>query len=190
MVCHLLNDENVKLHRNRREKAQFLEEALPHMGSLYRVSLNMTKQVDQAEDLVQETFQEAWKSFHRYSPGTDCKAWLFRIMFRLRNKQARLARWWKPVDIDSIPEGRLAVEPDFEQNIERQEVLRILRSLPEHYQVVLILADMEEFRYSEIAQMLKLPIGTVMSRLNRARSLFRQKFLQEPRDSQSANESA
>ncbi len=143
----------------------------------------MTKQGDLAEDLVQETYQQAWKSFQGYTPGTDCKAWLFRILFRLRNKQLRQARWWKAVDIDEVPEGQLAVQPDFQDSIENEEVLRILQSLPEHYQMVLVLADIEEFRYREIAGMLNLPIGTIMSRLNRARSLFREKFLEESRES-------
>ena len=143
----------------------------------------MTKRKDLAEDLVQETYQQAWKSFQGYTAGTDCKAWLFRILFRLRNKQLRQARWWKPVDIDEVPEGLLAVQPEFQKNVEGKEVLRILQSLPGHYQTVLVLADIEEFRYREIARMLKLPIGTVMSRLNRARSLFREKFLEESRES-------
>ncbi len=156
---------------------------MPHMQSLYRVSLSMTKRKDLAEDLVQETYQQAWKSFQGYTAGTDCKAWLFRILFRLRNKQLRQARWWKPVDIDEVPEGLLAVQPEFQKNVEGKEVLRILQSLPGHYQTVLVLADIEEFRYREIARMLKLPMGTVMSRLNRARSLFREKFLEESRES-------
>ena len=164
-------------------KALFLEEAVPHMQSLYRVALSMTKRKDLAEDLVQDTYQQAWKSFQGYTSGTDCKAWLFRILFRLRNKQLRQARWWKPVDLDEVPEGRLAVQPDFQKNIENEEILRILQSLPVHYQTVLVLADIEEFRYREIARMLKLPMGTVMSRLNRARSLFREKFLEESRES-------
>ncbi len=164
-------------------KALFLEEAVPHMQSLYRVALSMTKRKDLAEDLVQDTYQQAWKSFQGYTSGTDCKAWLFRILFRLRNKQLRQARWWKPVDIDEVPEGRLAVQPDFQKNIEDEEIMRILQSLPVHYQTVLVLADIEEFRYREIARMLKLPMGTVMSRLNRARSLLREKFLEESRES-------
>ena len=164
-------------------KALFLEEAVPHMQSLYRVALSMTKRKDLAEDLVQDTYQQAWKSFQGYTSGTDCKAWLFRILFRLRNKQLRQARWWKPVDLDEVPEGRLAVQPDFQKNIENEEILRILQSLPVHYQTVLVLADIEEFRYREIARMLKLPMGTVMSHLNRARSLFREKFLEESRES-------
>ena len=185
-MFHLLNNGSVKLHRSRKEKALFLEEAVPHMQSLYRVSLSMTQRKDLAEDLVQETYQQAWKSFHGYTPGTDCKAWLFRILFRLRHKRIRQARWWKPVDIGEVPEGLLAVQPECQKNVESEEVLRILHSLPVNYQTVLVLADIEEFRYREIARILKLPMGTVMSRLNRARSLFREKFLEESRGSQSA----
>ncbi|MFQ5929536.1 MAG: sigma-70 family RNA polymerase sigma factor [Acidobacteriota bacterium] len=176
----------MKLHRPRREETQFLEEALPHMESLYRVSLSMTRDAALAEDLVQETYKEAWKSFRRYTLGSNCKAWLFRILFRVWGKHLRCAYRVKQVDIEEVPESKLALESDVQQRIERQEVLKILRTLPEHYQKVLVLADLEGFRYREIAQMLELPIGTVMSRLNRARALFRQKFLQESEKSQSA----
>ncbi|MDA2933398.1 sigma-70 family RNA polymerase sigma factor [Acidobacteria bacterium AH-259-D05] len=156
------------------------------MESLYRVSFNMSRDGHLAEDLVQETYKEALQSFRRYTPGTDCKAWLFRIFFRLWQKHLRHAYRFKAVNIEEVPEEQLALNPDFQRDIEGEGVLKILRSLPSHYRVVLILSDIEEFHYREIAQMLELPIGTVMSRLNRARSLFRQKFLQESKRTRSA----
>ncbi|MDA2934147.1 sigma-70 family RNA polymerase sigma factor [Acidobacteria bacterium AH-259-D05] len=170
----------VKLRRDRREKAQFMEEAMPHMASLYRFSVNRTRDPILAEDLVQETYTEAWQSFHLYTPDSNCKAWLFRILLRVWAKHLRDTNRLTPeVDIENIPERKLAVEPDFQQAPERQEVLKILQSLPHSYRMVLILVDVEEFSYRETAQMMELPIGSVMSRLHRARALFRKKFLQE-----------
>lgn len=159
---------------------------MPQMSSLYRVSFNLSRDRDLAEDLVQETYKEAWQSFHRYTPGTDCKAWLFRIFFRVWQKHLRQVHRFSSVDMEDVSEDLLVQMPDAEQKMESEEVMTILRSLPTHYQTVLVLADVEEFRYREIAQMLELPIGTVMSRLNRARSLFRTKFVQETRNTQSA----
>ena len=83
------------------------------------------------------------------------------------------------MDIETIPEKKLSVEPDFQQAVEHKEVLRILRSLPDSYQTLLVLVDVEEFSYRETAQMMELPVGTIMSRLHRARALLRRKFLQE-----------
>ena len=153
---------------------------MPHMASLYRLSVDRTRDPALAEDLVQETYTEAWQSFHLYTPGSNCKAWLFRILFRVWAKQLRNTNRLKPaVDIEKIPERNLSVKPDFQQTFEQQEVFKILRSLPDSYQMVLILVDVEEFSYRETAQMMEVPMGTVMSRLHRARVLFRKKFLQE-----------
>ncbi len=90
------------------------------------------------------------------------------------------------VELVEIPSNELSVEPDFPRRLEYEEVLKIVRSLPDIYQTVLILTDVEEFSYREVAEILELPIGTVMSRLNRARHLFREKFLREFKDVQSA----
>lgn len=170
----------MKLHRNQRQKARFMKEAMPHMASLYRCSLNRTKDPALAEDLVQETYREAWQSFHLYTPNSNCKAWLFRILFRILAKHLKKTNRLRPtVDIETIPEKKLSVESDLQQAVDHQEVLRILRSLPDSYQTLLVLVEVEEFSYRETARMMELPVGTVMSRLHRARALFRKKFLQE-----------
>ena len=169
----------VKSESYSRDQPRFLEEAIPHMSALYRVSLSMSRSPSLAEDLVQETYKEAWKSFHRYRPRSNCKGWLFRILFRIWNRHLRKTNRIIQIDLDEVSPERLALQPDSQQGIEREEVFRILQTLPEHYQRVLLLADVEELRYREIAEVLELPIGTVMSRLNRARSLFRKKFLQQ-----------
>ncbi|HSR67353.1 MAG TPA: sigma-70 family RNA polymerase sigma factor [Acidobacteriota bacterium] len=166
--------------RNRR--AVFREEALPHREALYRAALGMMRNPTVAEDLVQETYQEAWKSFHGYQAGSDCKAWLFRILFRIRSKHLRKQGRFQWVEVEDVSEERLAVEPAGTRQLENQEILSIIQSLPEHYRTVLLLADAEGFTYQEIAHITELPLGTVMSRLNRGRNMFRKKFLQACRD--------
>ena len=168
------------------ERARFLEEAMPHMDRIYRMAVSLARDGSRAEDLVQETYREAWQSFHGYAPGSDCRAWLFRILFRAWNRDLRRSYRMQPVEIGSVGERELSVEPDIQRRVEGQDVLKVLHSLPEHYQTVLVLADVEEFSYREIAAILDLPLGTVMSRLNRARGLFRRKFAGESEDSRSA----
>lgn len=169
----------MKWIRDRAARNKFLEEALPHMAALFRTALRMTRNRAQAEDLVQETYTEAWKSFHRYELGTNCKAWLFRILYRVRGKQIRESVRAQEVLLEEAPLQSLTVQPGSEARIRYQEVLQLLASLPDHYQEVLVLADVEGFSYREIAEMLETPLGTVMSRLNRARSLLREKLDRE-----------
>lgn len=167
-------------------RKRFEEEALPHLGALFRTALRIAREQAEAEDLVQETYKEAWGSFHRYRPGTNCKAWLFRILFRRWSRRLRRINRLTQVDLEEVSEERLAVMPDFEARLAHETVLDVLNSLPEHYQLVLILADVEGFSYREIADQLELPVGTVMSRLNRARNLLRQKLLEVCEESRSA----
>jgi RNA polymerase sigma-70 factor (ECF subfamily) len=141
---------------------------------------------DQAQDLVQETFKEAWRSFDGFQPGTDCKAWLFRIYYRVLSRRRKLDRSDSHVALEALPESRLAVAPQVGGGEEGGAVIRILQAMPEHYRSILVLADVEGLTYREIARLLDLPLGTVMSRLNRARALFREKF----QHAQHAHESA
>ncbi len=158
------------------QRNNFLKEALPHMQPLYWMSLSLAKNHAVAEDLVQDTYREAWTSFARYEPGSNCKAWLFRILFRQWGKQRRQARPFREIDVSEVPESRVAAEPGFDKALEGKEILEIARTLPKDYQTILALADVEGFSYREISELLEIPIGTVMSRLNRARSLLRKKL--------------
>jgi RNA polymerase sigma-70 factor (ECF subfamily) len=151
--------------------------ALPHMNDLYRAARHTLGNQTEAEDIVQETYLQAWKSFHRFEPGTNCRAWLFKILFHVVNHHRRKA--WR---LQLLAEGEeylfdtLTYEPPVPHELRDEEVLAALKRVPEHFRAVILLADVEEFAYKEIAQMLSIPIGTVMSRLNRGRKLLRQEL--------------
>jgi len=144
-------------------------EALPHLGTLHRMARQLVGEA--ADDLVQETFLRAWKYFESYDCATNCRAWLFRI---LRN--AWISRWRKGrLELPLTETESEAIEPyyDWEEEFLKDEfsagVKRALSELPSEYRMAILLADVEEFTYQEIAHIMECPIGTVMSRLYRAR---------------------
>lgn len=152
----------------------FENEALPHHTDLFRVARWLVRDTEEAEDLLQETFAQALKSFHRYERGTNCRAWLTTIMYHLNSKRRRKLGQLKIVeDTEEQIAETIAFEPSIPQNITDEEVLSALERVPQNFREVLLLADVEEFAYREIAEMLQIPAGTVMSRLHRGRKLLR-----------------
>ncbi len=149
---------------------------MPHFRDLYRTARLLAQSAAEGEDLVQEVYLEAWKSFHRFELGTNCRAWLFKILFhhlhRFRRHWMRAAR---VEALDNSPDS-LAAEPPVPEEIRDEDVLRALGKLPEEYRAVVLLADVQELSYKEVAETLKVPIGTVMSRLSRGRRLLRQEL--------------
>ncbi len=128
----------------------------------------------EAEDLAQEVFLQAWKSFDRFERGTNCRAWLYRILWNVNQQRVRKK---VPLQLGAEAAERLeetlAAEPPTPTELRDEEVVAALDALsPEHRQI-LLLSDVEDFTYKEIAGILKVPIGTVMSRLSRARSVLR-----------------
>lgn len=166
---HASNDDS-------KRRTAFREEALPHLGSLYRAAVQLTRDPTLAEDLVQDAYREAWSSFDRYRLGTNCKGWLFRILFRVRSRHLRSVAKSLEVPLEDAP-IRCLEAAHFEAEVEARLMLRVLKSLPEQYRLVLVLADLEELSYKEIASAIRAPIGTVMSRLNRARRLLRKQLV-------------
>ena len=154
--------------------ASFESEALPFHVDLYRLAKWVLRNQTEAEDLVQETFVEALRSFHRFEKGTNCRAWLIKIMYHTLNKRRRDSRRLQVVEdaSEQIAET-VAVEPPQSGELVEEEVLTALNRLPQHYQEVVILSDVEDMSYKEIAEALSIPTGTVMSRLHRGRSLLR-----------------
>ena len=152
----------------------FENEALPHLESLYRTARWMLGNETEAEDLVQETLTQALNSFHRYERGTNCRAWLLKIMENLKLKRWRKLGQLKLVaDTEEMIAETVAFEPPTPQNITDSDVLGALEKIPAQFRQVVLMADVEDFAYREIAGILQIPIGTVMSRLHRGRKLLR-----------------
>jgi RNA polymerase sigma-70 factor, ECF subfamily len=148
---------------------EFENVALPHAAGLLRYALHLESDKAQAEDLVQETLLSAWRSFHQFQPGTNCKAWLFRILKNLHYRQLRRNRQKPEVPVEER-EPELAAPEKISASQEMQEAFA--RLTPEHKEV-LQLAVVEGFGIREIADLLQVPQGTIMSRLSRARASLR-----------------
>lgn len=149
----------------------FETEAMAHLDNLYRTALRLTMKQADAEDLVQETFMQAWKSFKQYEPGTNCRAWLYKILFNkydhYRRKKYTQAKYIQ--EADDFVFLNTSYNAPIPEHLTDKEIIAALNKLPEHYRSVVLLADVHEFDYKEIAEILSIPIGTVMSRLSRAR---------------------
>ena len=151
----------------------FERDALPHLPAVYRMARQLVG-AESADDLVQETFLRAWKYFETFDSTTNCRAWLFRI---LRN--AWISRWRKSrLELPLVDTGAEQIEPyyDWEGEFLREElsadVEHALSELPPDYRLAILLADVEDCTYEEIARIMECPIGTVMSRLNRGRRML------------------
>ena len=162
----------------------FEEVALVHLDLLYRTALRLTHDRAEADDLVQETWLRALHHFDQFDPGSNCRAWLVTILRNaFLNRLRRRGRERLESDMtgergDSAPFEDSAIErstpeEEFFQTVFHGDVERALKSLSPAFQQVIVLADFEGFTYKEIAQVLNSPLGTVMSRLSRARQLLR-----------------
>lgn len=151
----------------------FEREAMPHVDRLFRHAIWLEQNRASAEDLVQDTLVQALQSFDRYTPGTHCRAWLLAILHNVRaNRRRKQGR--VPVDpVDDEQMDDVAFVPPIPENVTDEDMLRALRQIPPQHQDVILLCDIEEMTYKEIASALEIPIGTVMSRLHRGRALLR-----------------
>lgn len=157
--------------------AIFDSQAMPHLNDLFRTALRMTGDRTRAEDAVQETYLQAWKSFDRFEPGTNCRAWLFKVLFHCVHHHRR--KWFRfPVlkSEDEFLESLLAAPEPVVENLRDEQIMAALENIPADYKAVILLVDVEEFAYKEAAVILGTPIGTVMSRLSRGRKLLRQQL--------------
>lgn len=167
-----------KLIKGKSEKESlwkdFELEAMPFSADLFRVAMFLKRERDAAEDLVQETFVQALKSFHRYETGTNCKAWLMTVMYHTHYKQLRKQTNLHLVaDTEEKIAGTIAFEAPIPQQITDEDVLQALEKVPQNFKEILVLCDVEGFAYKEISTFLNVPIGTVMSRLHRGRKVLR-----------------
>ncbi len=175
------------------DQATFADQAMPLMGSLYSAALRMTRNPADAEDLVQETYLRAYRGFGGFQEGTNLKAWLYRILTNTfinsyRSKKRRpdeteleevedLYLYRRLGGLEAATMGRSA-EDELMDWFTEAEVKQAVEDLPEQFRMAVLLADVEGFSYKEIAEILDIPIGTVMSRLHRGRNRL-QKALYE-----------
>lgn len=170
------------------KRKQFEVEALPHMDALYRTALRMTKNEKDAEDLVQEAFVKAYRFWDKFEPGSNCRAWLFKIMTNIFiNDYRSKSRSPMAVNVDDIDDnflyGQLAVggkeenpEQDLFNKIFDDDVKKAIENLPDDFRLVVMLSFLEGFSYQEIAEIADLQLGTVKSRLHRGRKLLQKEL--------------
>jgi len=181
--------ESVEQRRKR-----FEADALQYMNQLYSAALRYTKNPADAQDLVQDTYAKAYVSFHQFEPGTNLKAWLYRILtttfintYRKDQRRPQLSDQeledWQIADASShtSDQGKSAEDVVLE-NLPDSDIKRALADIPEEFRIAVYLADVEGFSYKEIAEIVGVPTGTVMSRLHRGRKQLREKLTDYARE--------
>jgi RNA polymerase sigma-70 factor (ECF subfamily) len=167
---------------------RFERDALVFMDQLYAAALRFTKNPEDARDLVQDTYLKAFNSFHQFEEGTNLRAWLYRVLtttfintYRKDQRRPQLASGeledWQLAEAQSHTSdlGKSA-EVEALENLPDSDIKRALQEIPEEFRIAVYLADVEGFSYKEIADIVEVPAGTVMSRLHRGRKLLREKL--------------
>ena len=181
-------DSPVRLSED--DKERFTRDSAPLLDSLYGAALRMTRNPADAEDLLQETMLRAYRAFDRFEPGTNLKAWLFRILTNAYINTYR-KRQREPLKVSSDELGDFDLyqqlkdhDSDFGQSAESQvldglldsDIVEALDELPEQFRLAVILSDLEGFSYAELAEIMDVPMGTVMSRLHRGRKALQKRL--------------
>ena len=180
------SEEARRLAEGARDRVRFEEDALALADQVYRVARGVSRSKEEAEDLMQETYARAFRSWQSFTPGTNLRAWLLRILTNLNIDRGRRAQ--RTPDSQPLEEGdyflydqmqRANQETDVEQVLERlsqDHVAEALAAVPHDFRDVVVLVDIGEFSYAEAAQILDIPIGTVMSRLHRGRRILKKEL--------------
>ena len=178
------------------EKRRFQEDALPLLDSLYAGALRMTRNPQDAEDLVQETMMRAYRAFDRFEAGTNLKAWLFRIMTNAyintyRKKQREPIKvsqddaeefdLYQELKNHDISYTRSAENVVLDQLVD-SDIIQALDDLPDQFRLAVLLSDVQDFSYAEMAEIMDVPIGTVMSRLHRGRKALQKRLFDLARE--------
>jgi RNA polymerase sigma-70 factor (ECF subfamily) len=165
------------LFSKRPRSDEFEAAAMPHMNDIYRTAARLLGNGTGADDIVQDVYLQAWKSFDQFEMGTNCRAWLFKILFHTMNHYRR--KW---LNIRMVKENEEILDltpaggPPIPEHITDEEILAALADVPQDFRAVVLLIDVEEFSYKEAAGILNVPIGTVMSRLSRGRKMLRERL--------------
>jgi len=158
-------------------EARFEAEAMPHLNDLFRTATRLTGERGQAEDVLQEVYLQAWRSFEKFEAGTNCRAWLYKILFHCVSHHRR--KWFRlPLlkENEEHLETNLVQPESVPQHLTDEEILGALDGIPADFRNVVLLVDVDEFAYKEVSEILGIPIGTVMSRLSRGRGLLRKRL--------------
>ena len=156
---------------------RFETEAMPHLSDIFRTAMRMTGERGAAEDVIQEVYLQAWRSFDRFESGTNCRAWLYKILFHCVSHHRR--KWFRfPVlkEKEEFLEANLVQPESVPEHVTDGEILSALDAIAGEFRSVVLLVEVEEFAYKEVAEILAIPIGTVMSRLSRGRALLRKRL--------------
>ena len=184
-------DEARRIATEARDRVRFEEEALALADQVYRVARRFVSTREEAEDLVQDTYARAFRSWQSYTPGTNLRAWLLRILTNLNDDRGR--RLQRRPDETPLEEhdyylanrvaetgGEQVLDQDrIVERLSQDSIVTALSSLPDDFRDVVVLVDIGDFSYADAAQILDVPIGTVMSRLHRGRRLLKAKLAEE-----------
>src|SRR4030095_4031716 len=183
------SEEARRIARGARNRVQFEEEALALADQVYRVARGVSRSKEEAEDLMQETYARAFRSWQSFTPGTNLRAWLLRILTNLNIDRGRRAQ--RTPDSQPLEEGDYFLYNRLEaatgeteeervlQRLSQDHVAEALAAVPHDFRDVLVLVDIGDFSYADAAQILDIPIGTVMSRLHRGRRILKGELAKE-----------
>jgi RNA polymerase sigma-70 factor (ECF subfamily) len=188
LETHSKVQSNTLMNSTQSKQSLFEQEALPHMNALYSFAVRLCRDRDDASDLLQETFLKGYRFFDKFESGTNCKAWLFRILKNTYINQYRKDKKEPDtIEYDTIEEFYDLIRSESTESTDLQkrifdnllddEISIALDSLPESFRTAIILCDLEGMTYDEISEILECPIGTVRSRLHRARNILASKLI-------------
>jgi RNA polymerase sigma-70 factor (ECF subfamily) len=179
-----------RIAREARDRVRFEEEALELADQVYRVARHLVGSREEAEDLVQETYARAFRSWKQFTPGTNLRAWLLRILTNLNIDRGRKVQ--RTPDMQSLEAadyylferledsgGEITDEERVDERLSQDSIVEALSAVPHDFRDVIVLVDIGDFSYAEAAQILDIPVGTVMSRLHRGRRILKKQLAEE-----------